>query len=51
LLNFYRGQSVRILKVPVGIKTQPAELAGQLATLLPPVALRRTGKINRRKPG
>jgi adenylate kinase family enzyme len=30
LLNYYRGKGVRILKVPVDIKTQPAELAAQL---------------------
>jgi adenylate kinase len=30
LLDHYRGQGIRILKVPVGIKTQPAEMAGQL---------------------
>jgi adenylate kinase family enzyme len=30
LLDHYRSQGVRILKVPVGIKTQPAEMAGQL---------------------
>jgi adenylate kinase family enzyme len=50
LLDYYRSQGVRILKVPVGVKTQPAEMAGLLATLLPPVALLRSGKINRRKP-
>jgi adenylate kinase family enzyme len=30
LLDHYRSQAVRILKVPVGIKTQPAEIAGRL---------------------
>jgi adenylate kinase family enzyme len=30
LLDYYRGQGIQILKVPVGIKTQPAEMAGQL---------------------
>jgi adenylate kinase len=50
LLDHYCSQGVRILKIPVGIKTQPAEMAGLLATLLPPVASLRSGKINRRKP-
>ena len=50
LLEHYRSLGVRILKVPVDIKTQPAEMAGLLATLLPPVAALRSGKINRRKP-
>ena len=50
LLDYYRSQGVRILKVPVGIKTQPAEMAGLLAMLLPPVASPRSGKITRRKP-
>jgi adenylate kinase family enzyme len=45
LLDHYRSQGVCILKVPVGIKTQLAEMAGQLATLLPPVVLQRSGKI------
>jgi adenylate kinase family enzyme len=30
LLDHYRGQDIRILKVPVGIKTQPAEITAQL---------------------
>ena len=30
LLDHYHSQGVRILKVPVGIKTQPAEIAAQL---------------------
>jgi adenylate kinase family enzyme len=30
LLEHYRSLGVRILKVPVGIKTQPAEMAGRL---------------------
>ncbi len=50
LLDYYRILGVRILKIPVDIKTQPAEMAGLLATLLPPDAARRSGKINRRKP-
>jgi adenylate kinase len=33
LLNYYRGKGVRILKVPVGIKTQPSEIAGRVETL------------------
>jgi adenylate kinase len=33
LLNYYRGKGVRILKVPVGIETQPAEIAGRVETL------------------
>jgi len=45
LLDYYRGQGIQILKVPVGIKTQPAEMASLLATLLPPVAVLRAGKI------
>ena len=45
LLDYYRGQGIQILKVPVGIKTQPAEMAAQLAILPPPVALLRTGKL------
>ncbi len=45
LLDHYRGQGIQILKVPVGIKTQPAEMASLLATLLPPVAVLRAGKI------
>jgi adenylate kinase family enzyme len=50
LLDHYRSLDVRILKIPVDIKTQPAEMAGLLATLLPPVESLRSGKINRRKP-
>jgi adenylate kinase family enzyme len=30
LLDYYRGKGVRIWKVPVGIKTQPAEMAARL---------------------
>jgi adenylate kinase family enzyme len=45
LLDHYRSQGIRILKVPVDIKTQPAEMAGQLAILPPPVAVLRAGKI------
>jgi adenylate kinase len=30
LLNYCRGKGVGILKVPVGVKTQPAEIAGRL---------------------
>jgi len=45
LLKHYRSQGVRILKIPMGIKTQPAEITGLLATLLPPVAVLRAGKI------
>ena len=30
LLDHYRSQGVRILKIPVGIKTQPAEIAARL---------------------
>ena len=30
LLDHYCSQGVRILKVPVGVKTQPAEIAGRL---------------------
>ncbi len=34
LLDYYRGQGIRILKVPVGIETQPAEIVDRLETLL-----------------
>lgn len=36
LLNYYREKGVRILKVPVSIKTQPAEIAGRVETLFTP---------------
>ena len=39
LLDYYRGQGIRILKIPVGIETQPAEMVCQLATLPAPATL------------
>jgi adenylate kinase len=33
LLDDYRSQGIRILKVPVGIKTQPAEITARLCAL------------------